>query len=88
MANYDAVECWLNGVLSSDDGGGRSGWIEPTYGWAIWCLGHNFDVVGAILSMAHLSWQKGFDAGQTLGQFFNPDGDIEDNRYAIRFRDV
>lgn len=35
----------------------------------LWCLGHNFDVVGAILSMATLSWQKGFDAGRIIANF-------------------
>lgn len=40
---------------------------QENFSW--WCLGHNFDVVGAILSMADLSWQKGFDAGIAIADF-------------------
>lgn len=31
--------------------------------WRIFCLGHNFDVVGTILMMADVSWRKGWDSG-------------------------
>ncbi len=37
------------------------------FGW--FCLGHNFDVVATILTMASLSWQKGFDAGLAIADF-------------------
>jgi hypothetical protein len=40
---------------------------QEKFGW--WCLGHNFDVVATILTMAHLSWQKGFDAGLAIADF-------------------
>lgn len=39
-------------------------WFDP-----IWCLGHNFDIVATILTMASVSWQKGFDAGLTIANF-------------------
>jgi hypothetical protein len=40
-------------------------WTE----YKMWCLGHNFDVVGAILAMSELSWQKGFEAGKVTAHF-------------------
>lgn len=40
----------------------------------LWCLGHNFDVVGAIMSVASLSWEKGYDAGITIADFTNRTG--------------
>lgn len=34
--------------------------------FALWCLGHNLDIVATILTMSGLSWQKGFDAGLAI----------------------
>jgi hypothetical protein len=61
--------------------------VADDFGW--WCLGHNFDVVATILTMASLSWQKGFDAGCIISSFsdetlakFDPDA------YAEYFKSV
>lgn len=52
--------------------------------YSLWCLGHNFDIVGAILSMAKISWERGFDSGVIIGAFAeNPN---RDNRAALPIR--
>jgi len=58
----------INQLFISEDGG-RSGWVEPSAAWPFWCLGHNFDIVGAIMSVASLSWDRGFEAGRTIANF-------------------
>ena len=40
---------------------------KEAFGW--WCLGHNFDVVATILTMSHLSWEQGFNAGRVIAGF-------------------
>jgi hypothetical protein len=44
---------------------------DDVLSFKMWCLGHNFDVVGAIMSVASLSWEKGYDAGITIADFTN-----------------
>ncbi len=51
--------------------------------WSLWCLSHNFDVVGAILAMAELSWEQGFDAGREIKSFIDRGEAIEDNRHTV-----
>ena len=55
--------------------------LADKFGW--WSLGHNFDVVACILAMAHLSWEKGFDAGRAIKSLTDAHEDIENNRHAL-----
>ena len=41
--------------------------LEHNFAW--WCLGHNFDVVACIISMANLSWEKGWNARDAICSF-------------------
>jgi hypothetical protein len=62
--------CWDDGYNMAED-----------FGW--WALGHNFDIVGAILAMSELSWEKGFEAGRVVQSFTERGEDIENSRHTL-----
>lgn len=58
LEDYNYVDLW--------DGVSRT---KAAFSW--FCLGHNFDIVATILTMASLSWSKGFDAGLAIADITN-----------------
>lgn len=69
---------------------------QPIWAWECktlvdfswFCLGHNFDVVATILTMAQLSWQRGFDARNVLEHFFDDKEVIADLRENEHYTDT
>lgn len=74
LAGYADTYYWLSGLWSGVDPLDVLEYIEDS-GWrfdfAMWCLGHNFAVAGALGAASDLSYKSGYMTGHMHGRSFD-----------------